>query len=218
MKNILSGFLSRAADGLGAKFPASSDGGTAKEENAPGIRLVAVGEVLGGFKDTSTPLTFSLKYGNEEIILDQFTYNVWESVKMTLTTREETVSLMKRIKPAAHIHQAIDELLEKKLLIEWKDTYNEEYFEQFALIPKGRVTDIKEDDYYVLTFPKSEPIALSMMGYFIWRHAHPFLSCNSTIQLVHQSTGVETVLIKEDFIRWIPILVMYDVLSIVPNR
>lgn len=177
-------------------------------------RLVAIGEMLGGTPYGDT-LKFSVKYGEEEIELDTAVYNVWQAIKMTLNTREEIVSLMQQ--PAKNTNQAIDELINIKLVIEWKEQYEDGYFEQFSLVPKGRVEEIKEDDYLVVAFPKAEPVNLSMMAYFIWRHAHPFLSCNSTLVSIHQTTGVELHHIKNDFIRWIPILVLYDLLAIVPN-
>lgn len=218
MSSLLRNFLSRASNALEAKKPVLSNEKEATGQDNGDKRLVAVGEVMGGFPNDSASLTFSIKYGNEEIVLEQFTYNLWETVKMTLTTRSEAVALLKTKKSAEEVNQAIDELLEKGLLVEWNDTYDENYFELFSLVPKGWVTEMEEDEYYVLTFKRSEPVSLTIMGYFLWRHAHPFLSCNSTIQLIHQATGVESALIREEFTRWIPILVIYDLLAIVPNR
>ncbi|MCM3789748.1 hypothetical protein M3221_15240 [Domibacillus indicus] len=218
MSSLLGNFLSRASNALEAKKLVLSNEKEATGQDNGDKRLVAVGEVMGGFPNDSASLTFSIKYGNEEIVLEQFTYNVWETVKITLTTRFEAITLLKTKKPAEEVDQAIDKLLEKGLLIEWNDTYDENYFKLFSLVPKGWVTEMKENEYCVLTFRRSEPVSLTMMGYFLWRHAHSFLSCNSTIQPIHEATGVEIVLIREEFTRWIPILVMYDLLAIVPNR
>lgn len=56
-------------------------------------RLVAVGEMLGGFI-YENDLHFFLKQGKKEVELDSNVYNVWQTIKMTLNSREETVSLM----------------------------------------------------------------------------------------------------------------------------
>lgn len=179
--------------------------------------LVAVGEMLGGTPYGDT-LKFFVKFGEEEIELDAPVYNVWQAIKMTLNSREEMVSLMKKSLLDINVNAAIDKLIQEQLVIEWKEQYDDSYFEQFALVPKGRVQEIKEDDYIVVAFPKAEPVNLSMMSYFLWRHAHPFLSCNSTLLSIHQTTGVGMDYIKNDFIRWVPILVNYDLLAIVPNN
>lgn len=178
-------------------------------------QLVAIGEMLGGFSH-GNGLKFFVKYGGEEIELDPAVYNVWLAIKMTLSSREDIVSLMQQSSKLTDSNSAINELINKKLVIEWKEQYEDSIFEQYSLVPKGKVLRIKEADYYLLAFSEAEPVNLSMMAYFLWRNAHPFLSCNSTLISIQHTIGVDLHNIKNDFIRWIPILVMYDLLAFVP--
>jgi hypothetical protein len=121
-------------------------------------------------------------------------------------------------KSSTEVNQAIDELLNKNLVIEWEKYYDEITLSKYSLVPKGRIMDIKDEYYIFCAFPKAEHVNLSMMAYHLWRYAHSKGNCNNTIFSVANQTGVDIKDVKKEFIRWIPILVLYDLIAIVPKE
>ncbi|WLR55502.1 hypothetical protein LC048_00290 [Mesobacillus subterraneus] len=178
--------------------------------------LVAIGEGLGDYQGVSGPITFSIKLGDEEIEVDGFTYGVWQTVKRSLSSRSKLVNLYKQVAEPKKVYIAVEELVKKGMLIEWENQYDKTFFEQFALVPKGQAGKQRGNDQELISYPKTEPSVVPVAAYLIWLHAHPFLSCNTTLNAVREESGIDMNELQKEFVSWIPILVMYDVIAIVP--
>ena len=178
-------------------------------------KMIGLGNELGAIIQHDQEKVYQVALGNSLVTLEKPLYDLWIGARSASFPLEEYQALSPYSFDELKEHYTT--LSELGLVMEWDGGASPAILDSYVLIPKGESAGSNEDgDYLLRDYPKSKPIAMPLMPFFIWRYANPLFSLGITAREISRKTDIPYQDVVHNLMVWVPFLIANGLLSIEP--